>query len=801
MGLDLKGSTSAGRPWDLLDNDMQSPLRSVTMATAGRPLDQLASAVEAWGIGIFEWQHAEAKFIASPRFRELYALPAVTDLPAGWPSVHPEDRSKTDAAVRQAMNPEGDGRLDLIHRVVHADGKILWLHQQAHTTFHPVGGRMRPWRTVGSVMDVTERQQMEQELRATKRRNEEAVRGAQFGTFEHNHVEDPRAENVYWSPRFREILGATPDEPGSLLAVVSRVPPEDAEFVQAAVARAHDPDGDGYYDVEHRYLHPTLGLRWFLTRSSTQFGEVGGKRVPVRTVGAVIDITARRKSEQEQEQQAQILDATSDFVAMAEPDGTLVYLNRAGRELLGIGPTASLAGLTLQAAHAGASVLRLADEGLPAAARDGAWRGEAELRRPDGSAVPVSQVLLSHRGRDGRVVRYSTIARDISRERQLEESMRQSQKMEAIGRLAGGIAHDFNNMLCASLALAHLAASRIGPEASAYGELQEIIGVTERAAALTQQLLAFGRRQVMRPRVVDVAAVLTRMTSMIRRLVGEHIHVTVSLPPGAPVRVKVDPTHLEQVVLNLGINAGDAMEQGGHLGIACQVRDVAGAEAARLDLPAGRYAVIAVSDDGVGMDAQTRARVFEPFFTTKGGGRGTGLGLATVFGIIKQSGGTVAVDSQVGRGSVFEAYVPVSDEPLTEERPPARNAPDRQGGALILVAEDERAVRHVVVSVLERAGYRVLEASDPRFALMLAREHEGPIDLLLTDVVMPRMSGPELAQQLSAERPGLRVLFMSGYADEPMVRRGLLDSGVHFLPKPVTPDQLLSAVTRALGRG
>ncbi len=770
------------------------------MANALPEPDHLAAAVEVWGIGSYEWQHAEARFIASPRFRELYELPAGTDIPADWPSVHPEDRPKTDAAVRQAMNPEGDGRLDLIHRVVHADGRVLWLHQRSQTTFHAVDGRMRPLRTVGSAMDVTERQQIEQELRATKLRNEEAVRSAQFGTFEHNHLEDPGAQNVYWSPRFREILGASEHESGTLQAVVSRVPPEDAEFVRAAVTRAHDPNGDGYYDVEHRYMHPTLGTRWFLTRSSTQFGEVGGKRVPVRTVGAVMDITARRKSEQEQEQQSQILDATSDFVAMAEPDGSLVYLNRAGRQLLGIGPAATLAGFTLHAAHAASSLRRLVDEGLPAAARDGAWRGEAELHRHDGSLVPVSQVLLSHRGHDGRVVRYSTIARDISRERQLEESMRQSQKMEAIGRLAGGIAHDFNNMLCASLALSHLAASRIGPENSAYGDLQEIIGVTERAAALTQQLLAFGRRQVLRPRVVDVGAVLTRMTSMIRRLVGEHIHLTVSVPPGAPVRVKVDPTHLEQVVLNLGINAGDAMEQGGHLGIACLVCEVAGPEAARLDLAPGRYAVIAVSDDGMGMDAQTRARVFEPFFTTKEGGRGTGLGLATVFGIIKQSGGNVVVRSEVGRGSVFEAYVPVTDEPLTEEHPPSPSAPRPQSGALILVAEDERSVRQVVVSVLERAGYRVLEASDPRFALMLARDHDGPIDLLLTDVVMPRMSGTELAQQLSAERPDLRVLFMSGYADDSMVQRGLLDPGVHFLPKPVTPDQLLDAVAAALGR-
>jgi len=771
------------------------------MARSAPGSDPIASAVDAWGIGFYQWQHAEGTFRSSPRFRELYALcPEATERAPDWRAVHPDDQSKTEIAFRRAMNPEGDGRLNLVHRVVHPEGKVLWLHQRAETRFHEVGGRLRPFVTFGSVMDVTERQQIEQELRRTEGRIEEAVRGAQFGIFEHNHLEDPRAENCYWSPRFREMMGAPDHEPGSMRWILDHIPAEDAEGLHPMVARAHDPAGDGYYDVEHRFRHPTLGIRWLLTRSSTYFGEVGGQRVPVRTVGAVLDVTARRTIEQEQQQRSEILDATSDFVAMAEPDGSLVYLNRAGRELLGIDAGADLTGRVLQAAHAPSSLRRLLDEALPAAARDGAWRGEAELVRHDGAVVPMSQVLLSHRGRDGQLLMYSTIARDISRERQLEESMRQSQKMEAIGRLAGGIAHDFNNMLCALLGLAHLASSRVSPDSDAQGDLQEIIGITERAAALTQQLLAFSRQQVLRPRVVDVGAILTRMTPMIRRLVGEHIEVSVSLPSAPPPRVKVDPSHLEQVVLNLAINAGDAMDQGGHLRISCELREVAAAEAARLELSAGAYAVIRVSDDGMGMDAQTRARVFEPFFTTKGAGHGTGLGLATVFGIIKQSGGNIFVESELGRGSVFAAYVPSSEEPLTDEPPASPHPAGRNEGALILVAEDERSVRHMVVRVLERAGYRVLEAPDARVALMLAREQDGPIDLLLTDVVMPRMHGTELAQQLRAERPGLRVVFMSGYPDETIVHRGVVAPGVHLLAKPLTPEQLLTTVAESLAR-
>jgi two-component system cell cycle sensor histidine kinase/response regulator CckA len=769
------------------------------MPTFAPPWEQMATAVDAWGIGVYEWDHGCRKFTASPRFLELYGLSAATEASAAWATVHRDDRARLDAAFRQAMAPEGGGRIDLVHRAVHPDGKTFWLHLRSQTSFEPGGGAPRPLRTVGSVMDVSERQQIEHELRLTESRFEEAVRSAQFGIFEHNHIDDPRAENVYWSPRLREMLGVSAHEPGSAMTLLSRIPPEDVEALHPAVARAHNPDGDGFYDVEHRYLHPTLGMRWLLTRSSTYFGVMGGKRVSVRTVGAMLDVTARRKSEQELEQRSQIMDATSDFVAMTEPDGRLIYLNRAGREFLGIGADDDLAGRTLHTVHAPASLRRLLSEGFPAAARDGAWRVEAEFLRHDGAVVPMSKVLLSHRGRDGQVELYSTIARDISRERRLEEGMRQSQKLEAVGRLAGGVAHDFNNMLCALLGFARLAADEVGPESKAYAQLTEIIGVGERAAALTQQLLAFSRRQVLSPRVVDVCAVLTRMDPMIRRLLREDIELAVSVP-GTPVRVKVDPTHLEQVVLNLAINAGDAIEKGGHLCIASDLREIDAAQGARLELAAGRYAVIAVSDDGIGMDEQTRARVFEPFFTTKGPGRGTGLGLATVFGIVKQSGGNVVVESEVGRGSVFEAYLPVSDEPLTEEPPPPKPA-TRPAEGLVLVVEDNTLVRQVVVTVLKRAGYRVLEASHPHDALALARAHAAPIDLLLTDVVMPVMSGRELARQLRAQRPDLAVLCMTGYSDEAIAQRGVLDAGVRLLAKPVTPDQLLKAVAEALERG
>jgi two-component system, cell cycle sensor histidine kinase and response regulator CckA len=297
---------------------------------------------------------------------------------------------------------------------------------------------------------------------------------------------------------------------------------------------------------------------------------------------------------------------------------------------------------------------------------------------------------------------------------------------------------------------------------------------------------------------VDVGELLAGMGPMLQRLVGEHIEFVLSLERGA-LRVKVDPTHLEQVLLNLVVNARDALDTGGRLTMQCHVVQVGAARpGAHAGLEPGRYVVIAVSDNGIGMDAETRTHVFEPFFTTKAAGRGTGLGLATVFGIVKQSGGNIYVDSEVGRGSTFLAYFPSSLEPLTELSPEPQFGLDAPGG-VVLVAEDDPAVRSVVVTVLKRAGYSVLDAAGPLEALELARAYKGRIDLLLTDIVMPQLSGTELAERLTALWPKLSVVYMSGYTDRDITRLDRLDS--QFLPKPITPVRLLDTIARVLNEG
>jgi PAS domain S-box-containing protein len=390
-----------------------------------------------------------------------------------------------------------------------------------------------------------------------------------------------------------------------------------------------------------------------------------------------------------------------------------------------------------------------------------------------------------------------SLVQDVTEKHRLEEQLRQAQKLEAIGRLAGGIAHDFNNLLTVITGYSDLALQELPPEQPLAEVVAEIRKASLRAADLTRQLLAFSRRQVLQPVVVDLNSLLEELEKMLRRLIGEDIELALRLQEGLwPVRV--DPGQMEQVLLNLVVNARDAMPRGGKLTIetANVVLDAAAA-ASRPELPEGAYVVLAVSDTGHGMDAATQARVFEPFFTTKEAQQGTGLGLATVYGIIKQSGGHITVYSEVGRGSCFKVYLPRDGQ--TPSRPPSDPAPASVAGTeTILLVEDDETVRTLAQRVLTEQGYRVLPARDGEEALALGQAHGGPLHLLVTDVVMPRMSGPELAQALTARLPNLHVLYVSGYMDDAIVRHGLIEASAAFLPKPYTPTLLLARVRQVL---
>jgi len=418
---------------------------------------------------------------------------------------------------------------------------------------------------------------------------------------------------------------------------------------------------------------------------------------------------------------------------------------------------------------------------------------------PDGSVHWIEGVVRARVDDNGRPISILGASLDVTEHRSMEAQLRQSQKMDAVGQLAGGMAHDFNNLLTAILGYGNLALESLAATDPIRRDIDEILKAGRSASALTQQLLAFGRRQVMQPAIVDVNEVVASTDALLKRLIGEQIEfVTVCAP--TVHRVKLDPAQLQQVLLNLALNARDAMPNGGQLTI--ETANVMLDEQYAREHPpvvAGPHVLLTVTDTGTGMDAATQARIFEPFFTTKATGKGTGLGLSTVYGIVKQSGGHIYVYSELGRGTTFKVYFPATS--VRETATPVRTAKAGQslgGHETILIVEDNEQAMSLAQTVLMRLGYHVLTASTPRAAIDLLKTLNHPVDLVLSDVIMPGMTGPDLMRQLMAIRPGLKVLFTSGYSDDAIVRHGVLSAGTLFLQKPYTPAALAEKVREAL---
>jgi two-component system, cell cycle sensor histidine kinase and response regulator CckA len=643
--------------------------------------------------------------------------------------------------------------------------------------------------------DITDRQRAEEALHAAQRRLQHIVSSSPSVLYSLT-VEGQALVPRWVSANVERFTGYTPEEVESRDWWADRVHPDERERMMAQIPELRLR---GSVVREYQFRHKNGSYRWvrdeqILTRHD------GG---PDEVVGSWSDVTARKEAELKlhaSEEQYRLLFESNPHPMWVHDLDTLAILavNDAAVRHYGYDRDEFLA----------LTVLDL----RPPEDASGFKKEYEERRAEHGSASFISAHPYKHRMKDGTLIDVDiaahpitfagrqarlVLATDVTEKTVLQAQLVKAQKMEAIGQLAGGVAHDFNNLLGVITGYSELLMRELPPESRERKRGEEIKRAADRAAALTRQLLAFSRRQVLQPKVLDLSESVAEVEKMMRRLIGENIQIiTVSSPRLGKIRA--DAGQIEQVIMNLAINARDAMPGGGRLVI----------ETGNVDLDetytrtnpeahAGPYVMLAVSDTGHGMDAKTMSRIFEPFFTTKEDGKGTGLGLATVYGIVRQSGGVVDVYSEPGHGTTFKVYLPrVEGAPETESAA-AFEVPPR-GSETILLVEDAEALRLLVRELLEGSGYTVLDAEAPDKALALVESTMGPIDLVLTDMVMPRMSGQELARRIVLLKPKTRVVFMSGYSEQAMANHATLEPGTLFLQKPFTMDVLMRTIRRAL---
>jgi two-component system cell cycle sensor histidine kinase/response regulator CckA len=642
--------------------------------------------------------------------------------------------------------------------------------------------------------DITQRKDAEQTLRDRDERFSQLADNINEVFF----VMDARyRETLYINPAYEKVWGQSCrslyEQPTSFL---NPLPPEDRERVVAYITRVQAGEEPG--EVEFRVIRPDGEVRWALAHAVPVRNE-GGE--VYRIAGVSLDITRRKEAEAAvvaSERRLRTLFETVNLVALGlNADGSVDYVNPFFLKLTGYELDAVLGRDWFEHFLPEAQRARVHRAFLEQLEEELHPRYENPIRTKAGEELMISWHNTVLRDAHGRVTGTFSIGEDVTERHRLEDQLRQSQKMEAVGRLAGGVAHDFNNLLTVIFGYADLIGEELPAGSPQNADLEEIRKAARRAAGLTHQLLAFSRRQVLEPIVLSLNELIEDFHKMLRRVIAEDVELRLVLAPGAG-NVRADPGQLQQVIMNLAVNAHDAMPTGGKLVIETANADLSEqyAEVHHPVVP-GRYVMLAVTDTGVGMGTEVKSQIFEPFFTTKAKGKGTGLGLSTVYGIIKQSGGYVWVYSEPGHGTTFKIYLPRVDAPAHAPLPQPE-VETLTGTETILLAEDDDTLRRLSKGLLEKAGYTVIEAENAARAVAVARAYEGAIHLLVADVVMPGGSGRDLARQLAESRPNAKVLYVSGYTDDAIVHHGMLEPGLNFLQKPFTPAALARKVRAVL---
>ncbi len=608
-----------------------------------------------------------------------------------------------------------------------------------------------------------------------------------------------KSEIIYISDVYETVWGRSPERlMESPMEWLESIHPEDRARVKAALPR----QAEGAYDEEYRVVRPNGQVRWVRDRAFPVCDAAGE---PYRVAGIAEDVTDRKRRDEELQLLAAAIEHAGEAVIITDVHGTIEYVNPAFEEITGYARS-EVFGQNPRILKSGKQDAGFYERMWRALRAGDPWHARFINRRKDGSLYTQETVITPVRSAGDGISHFVGVLRDVSHELALEDQVRQAQKMEAVGRLAGGIAHDFNNVLTIIKGRVEFALSDTDPAGGSREDLEQILGATDRARSLTDKLLAFSRKHVSNPTVIELRDVIRTTTEMVQGFLGEDIELDVSVAPDLG-RVRADPTQLEQVMLNLAVNARDAMPTGGRLEIgAANVNGAevdAGGFAEAMD--GGPYVRIFVADNGVGMSEETRQRAFEPFYTTKDPGQGTGLGLATTFGIIKQSGGYIRLESEQGVGTRFEIFLPRTDEAPKDRPQPSTSGPtepDRlTGSETVLIVEDQAGVRAMARRALERAGYQVLEAGDGVEAVEVCRNNADTLDIVLTDVVMPRMGGGELVGRLRELYPDVRVLYMSGYAEQVIAQHGVVDPAAPIIEKPFGVRDLQRKVRQVLDAG